>query len=78
MRLNTEAAVPRIIRLIWLAALLFWDDPACFIDYRRRLGMSMYTFRRDVRALCRLGRYLEEYVGIQCALLIYLWLTGLM
>ena len=77
MRRSAGDRVPRIVRLIWLIALILWDDPACFAGYRRRFGLSMHAFRRDFRAVRRVSRYLEECIYIQFGMLIYLCLTEL-
>jgi predicted DNA-binding transcriptional regulator YafY len=61
--------MPRIVRLISLAAPLFLDEPVFFADFRRQFGVSMHTFHRDVRRLRRTGRYIDAipYGGIGCS-----------
>jgi hypothetical protein len=76
--INVCIGAPRTVRLIWLAALLLRDDQACLTEYRRRFGLSLHAVRRDVKAVRRVGSYFEEYLAIQCGMLIYLWLTDLM
>jgi hypothetical protein len=76
MRRSTYADAPRIVRLIWLTVLLLRDDHARFADYRRRFGISMHAFRRDVKDVTRVGRYREEHICIQSCVLIYLCVTG--
>ncbi len=50
------------MRLIWLAALLVLDEPALFAAYRRRFGVPMETFHREVRTLRRAARYLDAFL----------------
>ena len=47
------------MRLIWLAALLTLDEPGFFAAYRRRFGVPMETFRREVRTLRRTVRFVD-------------------
>ena len=63
---------PRIVRLIWLAALLILDEPARFVDYRRRFRVPMHTFRRDIRLVRRTGLYIYAILYGNYRLLFYL------
>ena len=63
---------PRIVRLIWLAVLLFLDEPALFTDYRRRFGVSMDTFRRDSRKVRRTCDYIYAFLYGRFRLTLYL------
>ena len=64
--------VPRIVRLIWLAALLVLGEPATFVDYRRRFRVPMYTFWCDVRLVRRTGLYIYAFLYGRFGLLLYL------
>jgi hypothetical protein len=49
----------RTIRLIWLTAQLVSCKPLTFVDYRRRFGVSLRSFRRDIALLRAAGLFIE-------------------
>ncbi len=49
----------RILRVIWLTALFARRDRVTIADYRRRFGLSLRSFRRDIALLRQAGFYLE-------------------
>jgi hypothetical protein len=63
---------PRIVRLVWLAVLVFLDDALLFADYRRRFCVPMHAFRRDVKKVRRLGLYIYALLYGRYRLLFYL------
>jgi hypothetical protein len=54
-----EGVAFRVVRLIWLTALFVRRDPVRFEEYRRRFGMSLRSFRRDIALLRQAGFYIE-------------------
>jgi HTH domain len=48
----------RIVRLIWRTARLVRRESVSFDDCRRRFGISVRTFRRDIAALRDAGVYI--------------------
>jgi hypothetical protein len=54
-----EGVAFRVVRLIWLTALLARRDTVRIEDYRRRFGMSVRSFRRDVALLRNAGMYID-------------------
>ncbi|MDB5069005.1 MAG: hypothetical protein JWM87_116 [Candidatus Eremiobacteraeota bacterium] len=63
---------PRIVRLVWLAALLVLGEPATFVHYRRRFRVPMYTFWHDVRLVRRAALYIYAFLYGRFGLLLYL------
>ena len=49
----------RLVRVIWLTALFARHEPVTIAEYRRRFGVSVRSFRRDVALLRQAGFYLE-------------------
>jgi hypothetical protein len=47
-----------IVRVVWLTALFARRESVTIADYRRRFGVSVRSFRRDV-ALLQAGFYVE-------------------
>ena len=56
---QTDAIAFRTIRLIWLTAQFVRSNPVTFADYRRRFGVSLRSFRRDIALLRRAGLFIE-------------------
>jgi hypothetical protein len=56
---NRNGVAFRIVRVIWLTALFTRRQPVTIADYRRRFGVSVRSFRRDVALLREAGFYLE-------------------
>ncbi len=54
-----EGVAFRVLRLIWLTALLARRDPVRIADYQRRFGMSVRSFRRDIALLRNAGMYID-------------------
>ena len=48
-----------IVRVVWLTALFARRESVTISDYRRRFGVSLRSFRRDVALLRQAGFYLE-------------------
>ena len=49
----------RIVRVIWLTALFARRESVTIAAYRRRFGVSLRSFRRDLALLREAGFYLE-------------------
>ena len=49
----------RIVRVVWLTALLARRESVTIADYRRRFGVSLRSFRRDLAVVRQAGFYLE-------------------
>lgn len=64
-------------RMIWLAAHLLWNDSVSYYEYRRRFGLSMQTFREDVRITRRAGRKVGFYIYFLMVGAIVQWVTEL-
>ena len=60
---NRDAIGFRILRVIWLTALFARRDSVTIVDYQRRFGVSLRSFRRDVALLRQAGFYLETRGG---------------
>jgi len=56
---NRSGIAFRIVRVIWLTALFARRESVTIADYRRRFGVSLRSFRRDVALLRQAGFYLE-------------------
>ncbi len=49
----------RVVRVVWLTALFARRESVTIADYRRRFGVSLRSFRRDVALLRQAGFYIE-------------------
>src|SRR5947209_3865440 len=56
---NRDGIAFHIVRVIWLTALFARRESVSIADYRRRFGVSVRSFRRDVALLRQAGFYLE-------------------
>jgi hypothetical protein len=56
---NRDGVAFRIVRIIWLTALFARRGSVTIADYRRRFGVSVRSFRRDVALLRQAGFHLE-------------------
>jgi hypothetical protein len=56
---NRGGVAFHIVRVIWLTALFARREPVSITEYRRRFGVSVRSFRRDVALLREAGFYLE-------------------
>jgi hypothetical protein len=56
---NRGGVAFHIVRVIWLTALFARRQPVTIAEYRRRFGVSVRSFRRDVALLRAAGFYLE-------------------
>ena len=56
---NRGGVAFHIVRVIWLTALFARREPVSIAEYRRRFGVSVRSFRRDVALLREAGFYLE-------------------
>jgi len=56
---NRDGIAFHIVRVIWLTALFARREPVTIAEYRRRFGVSVRSFRRDVALLRQAGFYLE-------------------
>ena len=56
---NRGGVAFHIVRVIWLTALFARHQPVTIAEYRRRFGVSVRSFRRDVALLREAGFYLE-------------------
>ncbi len=54
-----EGIAFRMIRVVWLTAVLARRESVTIADYQRRFGVSLRSFRRDVALLREAGFYLE-------------------
>lgn len=54
-----EGVAFRIVRLVWLTALLTRRQSVTIADYQRRFGTSLRSFRRDITLLRRAGFYID-------------------
>jgi len=48
-----------IVRIVWLTALFARRESVTIADYRRRFGVSLRSFRRDLAVVRQAGFYLE-------------------
>ena len=48
----------RIVRLVWLTAVFARRESVTIADYRRRFGVSLRSFHRDMAALRQAGFYI--------------------
>jgi len=53
-----EGVAFRLVRLIWLTARMARAEPVTIADYRRRFGVSLRSFHRDMAALRQAGFYI--------------------
>ena len=56
---NRDALAFRLVRVIWLTALFTRRESVTIVDYRRRFGVSLRSFRRDLALIRQAGFYLE-------------------
>ena len=49
----------RLVRVIWLAALFARRESVTIANYRRRFGVSLRSFHRDLSLVREAGFYLE-------------------
>ncbi|MDP9024044.1 MAG: hypothetical protein M3N13_01540 [Candidatus Eremiobacteraeota bacterium] len=49
----------RLVRVIWLTAVFARRESVTIADYRRRFGVSIRSFRRDLALLRQASFYLE-------------------
>ena len=61
----------RIVRVVWLTALFARRESVTIADYRRRFGVSLRSFRRDVALLREAGFYLETVAANQYRMLCF-------
>ena len=59
----------RLNRVVWLTALFARRESVTIADYRRRFGVSLRSFRRDVALLREAGFYLETIAAKQYRML---------
>ena len=59
----------RTVRVVWLTALFARRESVTIADYRRRFGVSLRSFRRDVALLREAGFYLETIAKNQYRML---------
>jgi hypothetical protein len=48
-----------LVRVIWLTAIFARHESVTIAEYRRRFGVSLRSFRRDLALLREAGFYLE-------------------
>ncbi len=58
-----EGVAFRIVRLVWLTARFTRQEPVTIADYRRRFGVSLRSFRRDIALLREAGLYIDAAPG---------------
>jgi DNA-binding transcriptional ArsR family regulator len=61
----------RIVRVVWLTALFTGRESVTISDYRRRFGVSLRSFRRDLALLREAGFYLETVAANQYRMLCF-------
>jgi hypothetical protein len=61
----------RLVRVVWLTALFARRESVTISDYRRRFGVSLRSFRRDVALLREAGFYLETIAANQYRMLCF-------
>ncbi len=61
----------RLVRVVWLTALFARRESVTIADYRRRFGVSLRSFRRDVAVLREAGFYLETIAANQYRMLCF-------
>ncbi|HEY0396314.1 MAG TPA: HTH domain-containing protein [Candidatus Elarobacter sp.] len=49
----------RLVRLVWLTARFVRHDSVTIEDFRRRFGVGVRTFRRDIATLRDAGMYID-------------------
>ena len=59
----------RLTRVVWLTALFARRESVTIADYRRRFGVSLRSFRRDLALLREAGFYLETIAANQYRML---------
>ena len=61
----------RLVRVVWLAAIFARRESVSIADYRRRFGVSLRSFHRDVALLREAGFYLETIETSQYRMLCF-------
>ena len=61
----------RIVRLVWLTAVFARRESVTIADYRRRFGVSVRSFRRDLALVRQAGFYLETTAANQYRMLCF-------
>jgi hypothetical protein len=56
---HREGIAFRIVRLVWLTARFTRQEPVAIADYRRRFGVSLRSFHRDIALLREAGLYID-------------------
>jgi len=57
---SVEGVAFRLVRLIWLTARLARAEPVTIADYRRRFGVSVRSFHRDMAMLRQAGFHIDN------------------
>jgi hypothetical protein len=70
-RTNRGGVAFHIVRVVWLTALFARRESVTIADYRRRFGVSVRSFRRDVALLRQAGFYLETVAANQYRMLCF-------
>jgi predicted DNA-binding transcriptional regulator YafY len=68
---NRGGVAFHIVRVVWLTALFARRESVTIADYRRRFGVSVRSFRRDVALLRQAGFYLETIADNQYRMLCF-------
>ena len=68
---NRGGVAFHIVRVVWLTALFARRESVTIADYRRRFGVSVRSFRRDVALLRQAGFYLETIAANQYRMLCF-------
>jgi hypothetical protein len=68
---NRGGVAFHIVRVVWLTALFARRESVTIADYRRRFGVSVRSFRRDVALLRQAGFYLETVAANQYRMLCF-------
>jgi hypothetical protein len=56
---NRDGIAFRIVRVVWLTAQFVRRESVTIAEYRRRFGVSLRSFRRDLALLRQAGFYVE-------------------
>jgi len=76
MRRSRYTNMPRVVRLIWIAAHLISHDSVNPAEYQHLFGMSMYTFRYELMKVREAGWGFRFYFYLLFSFMICQWLTG--
>jgi hypothetical protein len=68
---NRGGVAFHVVRVVWLTALFARRESVTIADYRRRFGVSVRSFRRDVALLRQAGFYLETIASDQYHMLCF-------